>query len=891
MKNSQLLLIFLGSLCFLGSCGSGSSPATHFSLSVPASATAGIAFNFTVTALDASNKVVTDYSGTVHFTSTDGHAALPLNTNLTGGTATVPATLNTAGAQTMTATDSATASITGSSGSIAVSAGPASHLSVNAPATATSGAVFNFTVTALDSWNNTATSYSGVVQFASTDGQAVLPANSTVATGSASFSATLKTVGSQSITAIDTTTVSVRGTSGAINVMAPVLAITSGALPKGTVGVQYFIHCSEPAPCDPTVGFVLTASGGVAPYSWSWTSAPGSSVPPGLSLASKGLITGIPATAGTYNVIVTVSDSETPAAENSANYTILIVPPPPSNAVPLIRQQTKPDAVAPGGSAFTLTVNGSGFAQGATVQWNGSPRATTYINHSTLTAAILASDIATANTASLTVVNPSPGGGTSNVSYFQVTNSTSWAGLISPSVLTEDAGVVAVGDFNGDGKLDLAVTASNAVSIYFGNGGGTFRPAVNSTVPENVGTIVAADFNGDGRLDLAVGGNNVHILLGNGDGTFQPAVQYGPGSAPTAMAAADFNADGKLDLAITSSTGNNVIVLLGNGDGTFQSGVDFAVGSNPVSVTVGDFNGDGALDLAVANNLSDTISILLGNGDGTFETAANFATGIAPSSVAAADFNGDNTLDLAVANSGGNTISILLGNGDGNFQPASEYSSGNNPGAMAVGDFNGDNKLDVAVTNGGTTDVPLSGISLLLGNGDGTFQPAANYASEDTNSMVVGDFNGDGRVDLAIGDANNQIAVMLQPEVTAGPNATFSPTHLGFACVVLTGLGCRCTAEQHGMVSNFGTTSLNVNSVTITGPYTSGDTCTTALEPGQSCVFSVHWSQASGHGIISFFDNADGSPQTVPLNGNAQCGPDAAGSVQRDPNAASCTRK
>ncbi|HLX61114.1 MAG TPA: Ig-like domain-containing protein, partial [Planctomycetota bacterium] len=194
--------------------------ATHFTVSAPSSATAGTAFNFTVTAQDQFNNTATGYAGTVHFTSSDGQAVLPANTTLSNGTGTFSATLKTAGSQTLTATDTVTNTITGLSNAIAVSAAAATHFTVSAPGSATAGTAFNFTVTALDPFNNTATAYAGTIHFTSSDGSAVLPANSTLTNGTGTFSATMRTAGSQTITATDTVTGSITGTSNTIAVSA-----------------------------------------------------------------------------------------------------------------------------------------------------------------------------------------------------------------------------------------------------------------------------------------------------------------------------------------------------------------------------------------------------------------------------------------------------------------------------------------------------------------------------------------------------------------------------------------------------------------------------------------------------------------------------------------------
>jgi FG-GAP-like repeat len=212
----------------------------------------------------------------------------------------------------------------------------------------------------------------------------------------------------------------------------------------------------------------------------------------------------------------------------------------------------------------------------------------------------------------------------------------------------------------------------------------------------------------------------------------------------------------------------SVIVLLGNGDGTFQAAQSYAAGPHPSSVAVADFNGDGIPDLAVASqgtypDYKGTVSILLGNGDGTFQAAQSYAVGAGfrRPSLTVGDFNGDGTPDLAVASFGTSpdyqgTVSVLLGNGDGTFQAAQTYAAGSYASSVAVGDFNADGSLDLAVGN-------ASGVSILLGNGDGTFQAAQSYAAGGYPiSIVVGDFNGNGYPDLAVADySSNTVTVLM----------------------------------------------------------------------------------------------------------------------------------
>ena len=343
------LLIISFCSCLLAACGGGNATgvkasATHLAVTASSTVTAGITFSITVQALDASNNIVATYAGVVHFSSSDAQALLPANSTLTNGVGSFSVALNTAGSQTITATDTITGSVTGTSSGIAVTAGAATHFSVTAPPNVTAGSAFSFSVTALDVSNNTATTYTGTVKFSTTDNQAGIPANSTLKNGTGTFSATLRSIGNQTITATDTVTATITGTSNSIAIKAPPASdviIAAGTPPNGTVGVVYnvkFVSCTPGSPgcfcrltmCEKrTAEFTFAATGGTPPYTWTWTPAAGSSLPPGLSLSGKGVLSGTPTTAGTYNVIVTVQDSATPPAQSSGNYAIAIAPPPP----------------------------------------------------------------------------------------------------------------------------------------------------------------------------------------------------------------------------------------------------------------------------------------------------------------------------------------------------------------------------------------------------------------------------------------------------------------------------------------------------------------------------------------------------------------------------------
>jgi hypothetical protein len=372
----------------------------------------------------------------------------------------------------------------------------------------------------------------------------------------------------------------------------------------------------------------------------------------------------------------------------------------------------------------------------------------------------------------------------------------------SPVAYTVGTGpvAVAVGDFLGNGRQDI-VTAndSGTVSVLLGNGDGSFQSAVNVPVGAHLHSVALADFNGDGKQDLVIGGlGGVGVLLGNGDGSFQAPVNYSVGSHALSVTVADLASDGKLDLVATDTNyyQGSVSVLLGNGDGSFQNAhyLSTGKGSPTVPAIVGDFNGDGKLDLIVSTfvNFSEReqVNVLQGNGDGTFQSAVNtglpsvalaaadftgggnldlliepgavvrghgdgtftntpsYAVGYGPNSVAVGDFTASGKQDMVIAGASG-TVTVLLNNGDGTFRSGPTLSGSNYSTSVVVGDFNGDSKEDIAVA--GST--PDGAVLVYQGNGDGTFQAPLTFDlgfNTSTDQLVVGDFNGDGRPDLAV---------------------------------------------------------------------------------------------------------------------------------------------
>jgi Flp pilus assembly secretin CpaC len=272
---------------------------------------------------------------------------------------------------------------------------------------------------------------------------------------------------------------------------------------------------------------------------------------------------------------------------------------------------------------------------------------------------------------------------------------------------------IATGDFNGDGNLDVAVVnqTDGTVSLFFGDGTGVLKPRSATLAVGKLPTyIISADFNSDGKIDLAVTNfddNTVSILLGNGDGTFKPQVLYATGNAPTCITSADFNGDGHPDIALTEKNDNTVSVFLGVGDGTFHTRLSYATGEGPVNVQTSDINGDTIFDLAVANSLDNSISILTGNGDGTFGLETPYPTNTTPLSIAIADFNVDGRPDLAVAEEGGNTVGLFIGVGGGILSGPLDLTVGTQPVSVATADFNGDGLPDLVDVNQGSNDATV----------------------------------------------------------------------------------------------------------------------------------------------------------------------------------------
>jgi hypothetical protein len=320
------------------------------------------------------------------------------------------------------------------------------------------------------------------------------------------------------------------------------------------------------------------------------------------------------------------------------------------------------------------------------------------------------------------------------------------------------------------------VRASDFVASH-GAGSGAAHLAFSRTdLPTGIGgaiprAIVVADFNNDGIADMAVANNrglngtsSISVFLGRGFGTFGPQTDFALGISSVALAAADFSGDGKLDLVESHLETFSLAISLGVGAGEFGLPTEVSLGSGSDRIIAGDFNRDGKMDV-VTDTAFGTVGVLPGRGDGTFGTAIQSAAGQFPTTFAVGDFNGDGIPDLAVANDVSNTVSILLGNGDGSFAPPQLLIGVDGlHDSIITGDFNNDGKIDIAVCNRRSTATATSdqdSVTVWLGNGDGTFQsPQIFHTGPDPFAIVVADLNFDGKLDIATANLSNTVSIL-----------------------------------------------------------------------------------------------------------------------------------
>lgn len=289
--------------------------------------------------------------------------------------------------------------------------------------------------------------------------------------------------------------------------------------------------------------------------------------------------------------------------------------------------------------------------------------------------------------------------------------------------------------------------------------------------------IVAADFNRDNRLDLAVTthyGDGLAVLLGVGNGTFAAPVGYAVGSGGYGVAAGDFNGDGKMDLCVTCASAMWVRMLTGKGDGTFLAGDKYAAPQQPYGVAAGDWNGDKKLDVAaVQHGINASVLAYPGNGDGSLGAYREELNSSQGHHLAAADMDGDGILDLVTPDLN-HTVLVLRGDGKGGFSDYARYEAGDGAYGVAIGDLNGDGKKDVVISN--NTGTPAL-VRVLLGMGQGYLKPAFPYPTlgKQNYDLTLGDFDNDLLLDVAVLDTGNGTVVFLHGlgDGQLGPPLTF----------------------------------------------------------------------------------------------------------------------
>ena|GEM_PF-1788471 len=329
----------------------------------------------------------------------------------------------------------------------------------------------------------------------------------------------------------------------------------------------------------------------------------------------------------------------------------------------------------------------------------------------------------------------------------------------------------ATADLDGDGDLDLLLTAylADNLTLAFGDGQGGFTPGASIPVTNGPRSVLTGDLDGDGDVDLLatnLSGNVVTVGLNDGSGSFTTSA-VAVGTGPRGLGLADLDGDGDLDFVSVNYDSNGLSVMLNNGDGSFAAASSWSTTGDihPVQMVIADFNGDGRMDLAVTNNVINSVAILAGNGDGSFALPVQVATGLGPRGITAGDIDGDGDIDLIAANFSGGSVSVLRNDGAGGFAAPSNIATGFSPYDIALGDLDGDGDLDMVVSNSGS-----STLSILMNDGAGGFSATGGETIAvgiSPGGLALGDFDHDGDLDIATSNfGSNSSHILLNTMAT-----------------------------------------------------------------------------------------------------------------------------
>jgi FG-GAP-like repeat len=533
-------------------------------------------------------------------------------------------------------------------------------------------------------------------------------------------------------------------------------------------------------------------------------------------------------------------------------------------AVPYISEPLSPTTVAPGSKGFTLTVHGANFAPSAVLEWNGSQRATVVVSGSVLRATVNTSDLTAAGFALVTVVNLGNNPQPSNTALFTIRKAAPAVALSQDPYFSSSDTTATVGDFNGDGKPDVATCSSNGagsvINVYLGEGRNKFGPPIQTIARDVIQcvSLFAGDFNSDHLLDLvAVGLDKLAVWFGDGKGKFTPGPVTQIGNLTHRVGVygfADFDGDGFLDLLEGDIYG--IGVLFGTGDGHFGSGTGIGINKPDGNPVIGDFNEDGLLDVAVHEAVSGGVRVAVNRGNRTFNVPRR-SFFLPCSGIATADVNNDGHLDIVDCSG-----AVLVGQGNATFT-SGVGSTVQSSGPPVIADFNGDGKMDILFPTSGP--YPLS---ILLGNGDGTFQPVAPAGPVSLGEFFgLSDFNADGHLALVGGLVfSSGVGTGVFRQVSAGlypGTLTYGPQVVGTS-----------SQPQTANLYNAGSTPLNLTSIKIGGndpnDFTQTNNCPTSIPVGGACQMQVTFTPTAvgnrqAQLVIAY--NGPTSPQSVVLTG------------------------